>query len=351
MKPLNTLHIVRQYGLVGGMERYVWELTNELATAGHQVTVLCEALREKTAPNGVQVIELGSLQPKPRWLAHLRFSHKVSAWVKAHPDSTRIIHSHERTSVHHATTFHGPPFAAIKNKPLWQRCSLRIFANLWLEKRELCGPQVKAVIPNSPLIADDLKHYYPNVEPHLTPAIAPGVGEIHPRIAHTVASDGGYIGFIGKEWKRKGLDLAVKIVAELKKQQRPQLEFIVAGPNPDEIRHLFKDWNGGFQLLGEIDSLSFYAQLDLLLHPARQEPYGMVIAEARAAGVPVLVSDNCGIASELNAYSVLNLDTAVSTWTRQCNTLIGQQQESTSRSWKDVADEQIHCYQEFLSVR
>jgi UDP-glucose:(heptosyl)LPS alpha-1,3-glucosyltransferase len=350
MKPLDILHIVRQYGLVGGMERYAWELSKELAAAGHEVTVLCETLRRKTAPEGVKVIELGGVNPKPRWLAHLRFSRKISAWVKAHPNSKRIIHSHERTAVHHFTTFHGPPFASVKNKRLWQRISLRIFANLWLEKRELCAPQVRAVIPNSPLIADAIKQYYPNVESRLTPAITPGAGEVQPRSNRTLTEEGGAIGFIGKEWKRKGLDIAVNIVAELRKQ-RPQLEFIIAGPHPDEIRHLFKAWDGGFQLLGEIDSTSFYAQLDLLLHPARQEPYGMVIAEARAAGVPVLVSDNCGIASELDEDSVLNQDSEVSTWSQRCHALIGQQPESVARSWKDVAEEQIRCYQEFLSVR
>jgi UDP-glucose:(heptosyl)LPS alpha-1,3-glucosyltransferase len=330
------------------MERYVWELTKKLASAGHKVTILCEVLREKIAPEGIHVIELGRVQPKPRWLAHLRFSHKVSAWVKANPDKKRIIHSHERTNVHHFTTFHGPPFAAIRNRPLWQRCSPRIFANLWLEERELCAPQVKAVIPNSPLIADALKQYYPGISSRLSPVIAPGVGNIQPRTAHAVTSDGGSIGFIGKEWKRKGLDFAVKIVAELKKQ-RPRVELLVAGPHPDAVQHLFKDWNGGFHLLGEIDSTSFYAQLDLLLHPARQEPYGMVIAEARAAGVPVLISNNCGIASELNESFVLDRESEISNWSRQCNVLIGQQPESKIRSWKDVAEEQIRCYQEFIS--
>jgi UDP-glucose:(heptosyl)LPS alpha-1,3-glucosyltransferase len=346
MKPLKLVYIVRRYGPVGGMERYVWELTKELAAMGHQVTVLCEKLATVAAPKGIELVQLGPIHRRPRWLAHLRFSRKVSAWVANNPDPKRIIHSHERTAVHDVTTFHGPPFAIVKRKPLWQRCSPRIFANLWLEKRELCGPQVKAVIPNSPLIADALKQYYPNIESHLTPAIAPGVGEIHPRAAHTVTSDGGNIGFIGKEWKRKGLDLAVKIVAELKKQ-RPQVKFIVAGPHPDEICHLFKDWNGGFQLLGEIDSTSFYAQLDLLLHPARQEPYGMVIAEARAAGVPVLVSDNCGITSELNENSILRLDSGINIWRKRCDELIGQHVESVVRNWRTVAEEQVLCYRNF----
>ena len=39
---MQIIHIVRRYGPVGGMERYVWETTRELTKLGHQVQVLCE---------------------------------------------------------------------------------------------------------------------------------------------------------------------------------------------------------------------------------------------------------------------------------------------------------------------
>ncbi len=349
MKPLNLLYIVRHYGPVGGMERYVWELTGELADMGHTLTILCETLNTEK-PKHIQVIQLGEIRTQRRWLRHLIFSRRVSAWVAAHPENNRIIHSHERTGVHQFTTFHGPPFASVRNKPLWQRISPRKLINLWLERREVCASGVKVVIPNSALIANALRHYYPDIDKRLTHPITPGVASVPPRPDRSVENDAGVIGFIGKEWKRKGLDIAVRIVAELR-QQRPNLKFLVVGPNPDEICHLFQDWNGSFQLLGETDSMPLYAQLDLLLHPARAEPYGMVIAEARAAGVPVLVSSNCGIASELNENSVLDQDATSSAWSRQCHVLIGQQPEVVARRWKDVAEEQISCYQEFLSDR
>lgn len=40
-RKLELLHVVRRYGPVGGMERYVWELTIELQRLGHEVTVVC----------------------------------------------------------------------------------------------------------------------------------------------------------------------------------------------------------------------------------------------------------------------------------------------------------------------
>ena len=348
MTALKIVLVVRRYGPVGGMERYVWEISREMAVLGHHVTILCEQLLAGAAPDQVQVIELGCVAPKPRWLAHLRFSAKVSAWLKANPEDKRIVHSHERTGVHQFTTFHGPPFAAVKNKPWWQRISPRIYANLWLEKREVCGPQVKAVIPNSPLIANALRQYYPAIDPQLTTPIKPGVADIPARENRPLSSDGGVIGFIGKEWKRKGLDIAIQIVAEVRKQ-RPNVMFMVVGPEPNDINHLFQTWDGGFQLLGETDSTPIYASFDLLLHPARQEPYGMVIAEARAAGVPVLVSDACGIAGELEHAAVLNLHTDIRGWAKAVEKRIGLQAVATRRSWKTVAEEQLDCYRQHLA--
>jgi len=343
MTPLNIVLIVRRYGPVGGMERYVWEMSREMVALGHHVIILCEQLCSKSAHEGLRVVELGCVSPKPRWLAHLRFSVKVSAWLTAHQSEHMIIHSHERTGAHQFTTFHGPPFAAVKNKPWWQRISPRIVANLWLEHREVCGSHVKAVIPNSTLIADALHRYYPSVATRLTRPIAPGVSDIPARPAQQVSANGGVIGFVGKEWKRKGLDIAAAIVAEVRKK-RPDLMFMVVGPDPDEIRHLFTDWRGGFTLLGETDSTPLYAQFDLLLHPARQEPYGMVIAEAQSAGVPVLVSDACGIASQLDHDAVLHTDANISDWAHAVEKHIGIQVNAVKRDWKTVAEEQLDCY-------
>ena len=345
---MKLLHIVRRYGPVGGMERYVWELTRELAAMGHEVTVLCETLEADPADaSDINIVELGSIRSKPRWLAHLRFSHKVSQWVATHPDANRIIHSHERTAVHQITTFHGPPFALVRNKPLWKRLSPRIYANLWLEKRELCGPQVKAVIPNSPMIAASLLEFYPELGSTLVEPVVPGVGDIPTRAPRTVSESGGVIGFVGKEWKRKGLDIAVAIVAQLR-LRRPDLEFVVAGPKPKEVRFLFNGWDGGYTLLGEADATQLYAGFDLLLHPARQEPYGMVIAEARAAAVPVLVSDLCGISAELDAVQVMSLASDHIEWSYACEQMLTHQPERVIHSWHDVATEQIKCYRQTL---
>ena len=343
--PLASLHAVRRYGPVGGMERYVWELTQALAAAGHPVTVLCERLHAP-APAGIAVHELGEVAPRPRWLALLRFSHRVERWLRNHPQAA-VIHSHERLGVHHVTTFHGPPFATVFERPWWKRLSLRVRMQLWLERRELLGASVRAVVPNSPLIAQQLLRYYPQVRERLADPLPPGVAAGPPRPARVVSPDGGVIGFVGKEFKRKGLEQAAAIVAELRRR-RPQAELRVVGPDPAEVEPLFAGWRGGYRLLGWSSDPAVYAQMDLLLHPARAEPYGMVVAEAMAAAVPVVISDRCGIAPEVSpqAGSVLPLDAPVEAWVAACESQLGRDGPPPpfARSWAQVAREQAAVY-------
>jgi len=345
---MQILHIVRRYGPVGGMERYVWELTQALARSGHRITVLCERLDSIVPhPELVDVHELGATLSRPRWFAHVVFSRRVHRWLRSHQGQNRIIHSHERSQDHHITTFHGPPFALVTGMPWWKRMSLRVQINLWLEHREVCARHVLTVVPNSRQIAEMLSKYYPCTGQRLTDAITPGVNKIPCRPPRAVPKHGGIIGFIGKEWKRKGLDLAAEIVLKLG-TVRPDLEFLIAGPTPENIRHLFTDWNINYRLLGEVDAAGFYPNIDLLLHPARQEPYGMVVAEAMAAGVPVVLSSNCGVVADVGPSQGIALDTDedISVWVRGCERMLttNTRASGTVRRWDDVASDYERLY-------
>ncbi|MDD2701961.1 MAG: glycosyltransferase family 4 protein [Sideroxydans sp.] len=309
---MKIIHIVRRYGPVGGMERYVWETTHELVKLGHQVQVVCEqCMAEK--PPGIEVHELGRMRYRPRWLYYWRFSRRVDAWLRANPQPGWLIHSNERVGVHDVTTFHGPPFASVRDKPWWKRVSIRVAVQLWLERREL--RVAKAIVPNSEIIAKQLAHYYPEYASKLTAPIVPGVLPGVMRIPHTVPADGGIIGFVGREWQRKGLPLAVEIAAQLRKK-RPNLELWVVGPEEKEIAHLFKGWQGGYKLLGWRTDNAHFEKIDVLLHPAKAEPYGMVITEAMAARVPVVVSDACGAAAQVTVEAgvTIQLDASVHAW-------------------------------------
>ncbi len=328
------------------MERYVWELTLSLRDMGVPVTVVCQrCFAEK--PVGIHVVELGETIERPRWIAALIFSYRVSHWFKQHPLQDTIVHSHERVNVHHVTTMHGPPFANVRDKPWWKRASLRVATHLFLEKRELQVPQ--KIVPNSPIIKEQLSFYYPELAHKLTLPIVPGVIPNALRAARIVSSDGGVVGFVGKEWKRKGLAFAAEIVKELR-QARPNLHFIVIGPDSkSNAKALFAEWQGGYELSGW-SKHARYAEFDVLLHPALAEPYGMVITEAMAARVPVVISDLCGAKQEVtvDAGEVLSLRLTVKQWAAAVNRQLTRTTEPTAfrRDWSDVAEESLKIYSE-----
>ncbi len=344
---MKLIYVVRRFGPVGGMERYVWETARELNALGHEVKVLCEiCLAEK--PQGITVHELGSVRSHPRWYALLRFGQKVKAWLTQHPHPDWLIHSHERLGCHHITTYHGQPFATIREKHWSRLISLRAVMHLFMEWRELSV--AKRIVPVSQFSRQQLAHYYPAFAHKLTAPVEPGVSSTVPREFRGVLREGGVIGFVGKEWRRKGLPFAAAVVERLRRT-RPHLNFLVFGPEPAEVAHLFARWQGGYRLMGWTRQSSV-AHFDVLLHPAKAEPYGMVITEAMAARVPVVVSDVCGAAGQVaaDAGNVLPLAETIEAWADAVEKQLCRNKAVPLfvRNWTQVAQENEGIYQRLL---
>jgi UDP-glucose:(heptosyl)LPS alpha-1,3-glucosyltransferase len=340
---VEVLFIVKRYTVNGGMEKYVWELTHSLAGKGVSVHILCE-YSDICFDDRIEVHKVASSFPKPRWVAMVKFSSRASKWLKKHPSNKWIVHSHERTSFHHLTTFHGPPFANVYQKPWWKRMSLRVKVWLFLEKRELCANNVQFVLPNSEYISKQLRSYYPCLNNRI---LNPAFPAVHKNNI-TFKKDRNTIVFIGREWKRKGLKKAIAIVQVIKKTNK-NIKFLVVGPKKKEVEYLFKNWDGGYELLGWSDSQPILEGAGLLLHPAKMEPYGMAIAEASNLGTRVVISDQCGVASKVNAKSgqVISVDSSIDVWASAClDELSNQKQaETIGNSWDDLAEEHISLYQ------
>ncbi len=335
---MKIIHIVRRYGPVGGMERYVWETILELAKRGHEQTVICQRCHVEK-PAGITVVELGDMAIRPRWVGSLRFSHRVSAWFKMHHSQDALVHSNERVNVHQITTIHGPPFANVLKKPWWKRVSIRVAMQLFLERRELYKAQL--IVPNSPSIKRQLLHYYPEYASKMTEPVLPGVVAGITRAASNVSATGGVVGFVGHEWKRKGLRLAIQIVERLR-QIRPDVQLLVVGANATEIAPLFSAWEGGYKLMEWCEQPP-YADIGVLLHPAAVEPYGMVISEAMAARVPVVISDVCGAAEQVHVDSgaVLSLHADVQDWVKAVDAQLSRTDLPSAyrHGWDKVAEE------------
>ena len=347
----HVIQVVRNWGPVGGMESYVWHLSHALAENNHRVTIVCEKSHAVTAASNIEVIETGLLPPKPRWILYWRFANKVEAVVQSILSRTQcIVHSHERCISHDLTTFHSMPFAGIKDKSIWRRLSIRVWAYLCMEARELGAPPNPAVciVPVSAVISRAISKHYPSVVNQIVAPISPGVMAMPTRPKRIVAVDGGTIGFIGKEWGRKGFALFMQIATQLQKQ-RPHLRLVVLGPEQAEVADQCRNYPGAIAFLGWQSSESFFQELDLLIHPASSEAYGMVIAEAMACHVPVLVSDACGAAVDVSERhgTVLSLHNSVIEWAQAGDALLRNTQSMTGylRQWAQVAAEYETQYQ------
>lgn len=105
---------------------------------------------------------------------------------------------------------------------------------------------------------------------------------------------------IGSGFKTKGLDRSLRALASLPPALAARTRLIAIGTDrASAFVKLAKALGVGdrFQVFSGRDDIPRFLQGgDLLLHPAYYENSGMVILEAVVAGLPVLVTENCGYA-------------------------------------------------------
>lgn len=109
---------------------------------------------------------------------------------------------------------------------------------------------------------------------------------------------------IGQLVPRKGIHVLLEAAARLL-PTHPRLHFLVAGPEkvahpdyPAELRDraAAPELGGRFRFLGSrTDVPDILASADIFVLPTRDEPFGLVIAEAMAASLPVVTTNVGGI--------------------------------------------------------
>ena len=338
-----VIHIVKRFGHVGGMESYVWHLVHGLARQGVQVFIVCEQAYESPG-EGVRIIKVETSRERPRWKSMMTFRARVDRKIReVFSGQAVLIHSHERSLSHQVTTFHGPPIDPPRGFEWLSPLNRRFIAWRQMERDELLGPKVQMVLPVSSQVEKQLTQRYLQLGDKNIDLAWPGVqrSQFSPDVEITPDSDCVRFVFVGKEWKRKGLDIAVGIVEEFRKSYSIAT-LTVFGADPALIpnsMHSF-DWISFRGWSSVIPWLDF----DLLLHPARDEPFGMVVAEARSHGLPVIMSSRVGARDlDFSDARVLKLNSEIIEWCENAASLIKtrKQKPELKWSWDDLVVKHI----------
>jgi UDP-glucose:(heptosyl)LPS alpha-1,3-glucosyltransferase len=289
----------------GGAELDTAQLVRELIERDVEVTVVCHTARLEERP-GLTIRRLRL----PRAWQPVRLLWFSRAAARATASGFDVVHSFARTR--HQTIYrsgggtHAGYLEHSYRRPGLQRLSPRHRAILWVEEAVFRDPsQVIHCICRSG--ADEIRTRY-GVDPARLVVIYNGVDSVrfHPdvRARHRetlrreLGLDGPVALYVGGGFHRKGLDRAVAGLASAP----AGTQLLVAGggdPGPYRAQAARLGLAERVHFLGfrrDVDALHGCA--DLVVLPTRYDPFGNVVLEAMASGLPVATTAAAG-ASEL----------------------------------------------------
>jgi glycogen synthase len=291
---------------IGGVNYSIRRVSEELAKRGHECSVISinpGNLPDEETINGVRVIRVRSQMAKYAY----GLSPSVGRFLKRHlgrslkPD---IAHIHQFRSVLTLQTAH---LLSVKRLPFvfsphYDRLGYNTLAGRYLigfykPFGSLAFKWAKKTVVNSEytkgILAEDFKLDWRKVEviPHGVNYLQ--VLRYRPEGAANRPINLLYVGVLTE---KKGVHHLIRVLSELDKLGRQaKLTIVGGGDRENELRNLAKtlhlegriSWHK--PLFGDQLRLT-YKQADMLILLSRDESYGIVVAEALAAGTPCIVT-------------------------------------------------------------
>ena len=302
----------------GGAESYSVAIAEQLCQH-HDIHVFAQ---ESNHPvEGVTYHRVWCLSKKPRWVNQLLFA--VSTWRQTR-QGFDVVHSHENTwhgqiqTVHVRPTrfnlFHGRHGLKLALRWLKVGFSLRLITYVFLEGARFKFKPGRQLVGTSQTLRDECEAAYPGSASMLS-VITPGTSvpllavtreqaREHARARMGVKLHGVYLLFVANDYARKGLKALLEALALCPKQvtlwvvgntqQAPRFRVLATQLNVQDR----------VEFLGSLEDMSsVYAAADCLVHPTLEDSFAMVVLEAMAHQIPVVVSgpEHCGISKQLQS--------------------------------------------------
>lgn len=310
----------------GGAERYSIALVEQLA-ARHDIHVFAQQIDHRWP--GVTYHRIPEPFTKPRWINQLWYA--VATWW-ATRRGFDVIHSHENTWHGQVQTVHVLPvkFSLFDGRSGWRGAlrwlkvvtSPRLLTYLLLEHFRYAPHEGRCVIATSSSLQAIMEETYPQIR-SLMKVVTPGVKQVSEpvgmderraaRMHLNLPERGRCILFVGNDYRKKGLATLIAALRYL-----PDDTYLAVVGNASQISG-FRDEVAASSapqrifFLGALDDVSnAYRAADCLAHPTLEDTFAMVVLEAMAHGLPVVVSGPkyCGISGllshEVNALLLKN---------------------------------------------
>ncbi len=371
-------------GDVGGMNVLVGATAERMASQGHRVEVVTrrfapELPASTTLPSGVvlRFVEAGPAAPRPKaeqeaFIAPFRRDLDRLGEVD-------IVHSH-----HWLAGMAGLPFARERRVPHVQSFhsiaadpSTDLSAGERPESPGRLGGEAWLARESDAILAVSHAEERTVVErlradPRRVHVVLPGVDStlfhdgarrLHPRP---------YVVAAARIEPLKGLDLAIRTIAGVPVQLRPDL-VIAGGPTHgherhlDELRRLASELAVGDRVrsvgpLSRDDLAELFAHASAVLVPSHSETYGLVALEAAASGVPVLAAASGGLREAVGVRSAALVPSrAPAEWAARLTALLADgarwaelsaagRRFALERTWDRTAAETVAVYHGILDL-
>ncbi len=295
--------VIPKYGLVGGAEQFAAMLTSKLCSrTDYTFQVFANRWQAVQDTVGFEKIPILTF---PKFMTSLSFAWCVQKRLQR--GAFDLVHSHERIFSADLYTIHGIPhrywIRSIRQKRVM---SLYDLATAWVEKKLVYEGGCHKFIAVSELTKTIFLEEYP-IDTDRVAVIHPGVdlsdcvedkeatrNDIRRGLNMTQADL--VLMFASMNFELKGLDEVIGALANF----ASGLKLIVAGKGDIQKYKALAQKAGVHDKIiftGVVDKKrlnELYRAADLYLMPSKFDTFGMVVLEAMAAGLPVIVSDRVG---------------------------------------------------------
>ena len=305
--PKKIAVVIPKYGLVGGAERFAFELTERLSLNKkydfHVFANKWQSNSDRITFHKVPIIRF------PRFLTTISFAyfvgHKIS---KMNFD---LVHTHDRIFDADIFTMHGIPHRIWVHEVRKKSMSLFDRATCTVEGYLVNNTRCKRFLPVSSLTKEKFLQEY-KIESEKIQVIHPGVDierfqrfdreHCRRKIRKHFGIDSSdlVILFVSMNFEIKGLDHVMAAIEKAKTSYPSQnLKLLVVGKGD------YEKYSALAQQTGIKDNVIFagvqkenlekiYLASDIFMMLSRFDTFGMTVLEAMAASLPVIISSNVG---------------------------------------------------------